>query len=343
MALGPIAQSFAGIDNKSRPEDLGAAWFSRDRAAVPLREAVNVDLTDTGGVERRQGFSLLTANIQHSLWVSPSGTTCLGYGDGQLRSLATDLVTTSDLLAVADKPLAFCECSNGVIYFSNGQIVGKYDGTTAAEIAKAGTYERSSYKIDQSEEAVYYDGPPAGFILEWAFGRLWVVDADGVWHSQGFEPEKFDRENDYIAWPDVTMFKAVDGGFYLGTAESVQFLPGGNPKGWASGRRQVSNSGAVLGTAILAKQEAGRTSSAPGCMWESVTGAKLFGSPDGQVAELSADTVSWPTGSRGASIILDRLGRTQHVTVFPQDEERDNNFRTSDFAVAEIRRNGVII
>lgn len=322
---------FKGIDTVSPIESLDPDW---------LREAINVDLLRDGKLSRRQGFTLVCPDIQHSLW--SDGSTCLGVGNGQLRQL-NDNYSTTALLAVADLPMVFAACDNGNIHFSNNRLHGVYDGTTARILERAGTYDRSSYQIDQAEEAVYYDGPPPGYLLEWAFGRLWVVDVDGVWHSQGFEPEKFDRENDYIAWTNVTMFKAVPSGFFIGTTKAVHFLPGGNPKGWVAGIRKVSDSGAILGTALVCDSDSFELQGISGqvCVWESNKGGKMLGTESGQAITLNKKAV-YPVSDKGAMILRETNGQNHLVSTFPQGGE-SGNFRAADYAVAEVRRNGIII
>ena len=109
----PTYQGFRGINNRD-PET---------RLAVDeLREALNIDLDNTGLVRRRQGYTVVNAGEAHSLW--GHGDLCLFVRGSELRRLNED--DTDTLMAsglTLDAPASFVEI-NGEVYWSNGHQKG---------------------------------------------------------------------------------------------------------------------------------------------------------------------------------------------------------------------------
>lgn len=334
----PTANIFAGIDNTSRPEDLGKEWLSRDKPPVHLRTAVNIDITNTGRIVGREGFSLVQSGSWHSIW--SDGSVVLGVKNGVLSSVDSTLTTVTSIGTVGEKPLAFCKADNGSVYLSNGHTIWRYANGTLTALSYFGSYTRSRVEFDAAAEETYYDAPPPGVILEWAFGRLWVVDSIAIYYSRPFHPERFDAENDFIPWADVTMLKFVSTGAYLGTADSVHFLPGGNPVKWAEGIRKVSQSGAVLGASLVCD---GSYFDKPGdyCVWESPKMGKMAGDASGTVVALNS-RATYDATERGAILLQRAPGLDKIISTFPKNSD-GGNFGATDVAVAEVRRNGVVI
>lgn len=117
-------RSFAGIRNALAAERLRAS-AGRDGAGVDLAAAVNVDLDDSGQLQRRAGQTLMVAGSCHSLWAS--GDICLYVKDGTLYRLHPDYSSTLLHADLAPHAMAYVEV-NGRIYYSNGADTGVVDG-----------------------------------------------------------------------------------------------------------------------------------------------------------------------------------------------------------------------
>lgn len=114
-------KAFSGLNNRLAPERL---------ATADLAQAVNVDLDNSGGIRRREGFTMLLGSGGHSLW--SDGSTCLFVQGSSLVKLNPDLVTYQVLASgfVDDAPVSY-HSVNGVVYYSNGQLRGAVEGGVA--------------------------------------------------------------------------------------------------------------------------------------------------------------------------------------------------------------------
>ena len=110
--IGP----FAGINNRLPDHQLGLVERGQ-KAGDYLRNAVNVDLTNAGTLQRRKGVTLTLSGTQcHSLWADEQG----GYfvdGDA-LKTFPGGVVLRSGL--APGRPISFARAINGDLYWSNG-------------------------------------------------------------------------------------------------------------------------------------------------------------------------------------------------------------------------------
>jgi hypothetical protein len=115
MALDPDRlqiQTFAGIQNTAAPRDIGVN---------ALQDAVNVDLTNNGGVAARPGYALAEALSIDSAYTTADGTTYVVSG-GYLHRVAEDL--SRHQLCPASASTVFADYQK-VLFTSNGyQILG---------------------------------------------------------------------------------------------------------------------------------------------------------------------------------------------------------------------------
>lgn len=123
MAKRTIVDNFAGINNVDAAERL------KDNE---LREAVNVDIDDSGRIASRGGYTQIYAGTNvHSFWSDRNLK--LFVEDGTLKKLNADLTATALRTGVARfKPMAYEEI-NGDAYYSDTYLTGviKSDGTAA--------------------------------------------------------------------------------------------------------------------------------------------------------------------------------------------------------------------
>lgn len=117
-----------GVNNRRPPHELTQA--AGNTAVDLLRDAVNVDVSDTGKLRRREGFKRVHAGRAHSAW--GDDTTGFYAEGGSLYHLALaaggELQRTlirSDLAPT--QPLSYCE-AGGTCYYTNGQELGMVRG-----------------------------------------------------------------------------------------------------------------------------------------------------------------------------------------------------------------------
>ncbi len=333
MVKPVTTKAFLGVNNKLPPEAL--TKIERGEAESFFVEAMNVDMNDAGGFSRRRGFSQVLAGACHSVWGSSHGMYLVC--DGWLCRFINE--DTVPIVEVSLAPVSYAQGPDRV-FFSNGQVIGWLQGDEYGLYEQEGTYSRTAQFLDAEEEQAFYDTPPPGPEIEFFAGRLWVA-AEAVWYSQAFFPERVDRRHNYLPWSGVTMLGAVADGLYLGRENEVWFLSGTDPKQMRP--VQVCDYGAVSGTKVYANADKFLPDSTGGrvVLWESSQG-KVLGLPGGQIKLLTDRNVSYAPGARGASLLRELAGFTQHVSTFPSGGE-GSGMRASDTAIAEIRRNGVVI
>lgn len=125
-AAGPWPQ---GINNLA-PE--GRMPTDEVGHVTALREAVNVDLSDAGMVQRRAGYSLLRAGqLTHSLWAPKESPHGLFVDNGELHVLYAGGEAEALGVQVGDLPLSYATVGDR-IYFSNRAVCGMLTPDLAA-------------------------------------------------------------------------------------------------------------------------------------------------------------------------------------------------------------------
>lgn len=113
-----------GVDNVREEYDL-------DKKS--LRKALNVDITGSGKLRRRDGYSLLVAGTDvHSLW--SYGDTVLFVADGALKYMQAGIWVAQELLTGFSADPVSYEGLGQYVYFTNGTLFGRVDtlGATAS-------------------------------------------------------------------------------------------------------------------------------------------------------------------------------------------------------------------
>lgn len=275
-------------------------WLDLRTGAWDAAEAVNVVVDDTGAVSRCEGYALALPGQWHSLWAD--GEDVLGvWGAALVRVRPDNAVEVLREGLTPGARVAFCRVLSWV-FWSNGCESGVIEdgGENGPWGGRAWPY---------ADDGRDMSGPPAGTILEAAFGRVWIAQGRHVWCTEPGFYHFVDRAAGFLAPFDgeVTMLRAVDDGLYVGTERRTYFLAGGDP-----GRmtyRQSAAARAVPGTDVAVDPALvpglGRMAlEAPGVLWVGREGV-MFGGPGGQTANLTKNRTPFPVGSRGAACIYD--------------------------------------
>lgn len=101
---------FKGLNNVTDPLRLSLGW---------LRKAVNIDITDTGAIERRSGYSPALIGNLSGAFSTDSFDRLYVVDDGALKRVNADMTTVTLRTGLADKPM-FWEEVNESVYFTNG-------------------------------------------------------------------------------------------------------------------------------------------------------------------------------------------------------------------------------
>lgn len=332
-------KEFTGLDNKSDPRDL--ITEGENSATTFLSTAENIDFTKNNKLRLRPGWELKSSGDYHSAWQSNDLSKSFIVKDGQLGLISNELIHTP-LLDVSGRQICYADTTSA-IFMSDGQSMWRYLNGSINEISSFGTYDTPFTHVDPTSDNELYDSPPAGTVLSYIFGRLWVANEFGVFYSRSYKPEQFIMSEDFIDLQNVTMMIPVTNGYYIGTEDLVYFFSGGNPKK-PTVVDIVSNSGPIKGTGIVlsAKLFSFDDKSGLVAIWESDQG-KMLGSKNGVVTPLTYDRVAASMAEKGASFLRELNGETHHISSLANPNSDASNFRTSDTAVGEVIRNGITI
>jgi hypothetical protein len=183
------------------------------------------------------------------------------------------------------------------IYYANGHETGRIEN------GSSWTWVKGSYVGPETTRQ--YSDPPVGTILGYHNGRVYVVQGKTVWFSEPFAYGAFDLVRNHFSFEEnVTMFRSVSEGIWLGTEAKALFLVGGTPRELR--RITVADYGVIEGTddyVDLAKLGTGEMIGI-GVLWASNEGL-CVGGPSGHFANLTQEKIdSWPTARFGAGITM---------------------------------------
>ncbi len=213
-----------GID-PTRPT--AALGLDPKTGAYHAARAVNVDVLPGGGVARRTGFRRVAAGAFHSLWSCGRNEAFAGADDRLVRIVPEAGETGGvavETLAFGLTPgaaLSFVAVGDRV-YYANGFEKGMIVGGAALSWGGAADRTRPGDVVE----------PPAGHLLEYHAGRLFIAAGDtvhftrgaGAFHlmdpAGGFLPGRGGR---------VRMLAAVEDGLFVGTDAEVFFAAGHDP------------------------------------------------------------------------------------------------------------------
>ena len=282
-----------GLNNRIDPVRLE---YDPETGVQWLTEGWNVDLDGSGRVSRRKGWEQTGIAVPcHSIF--SYGDTCLFVSNGQLCRLGTDLNYSTLRVVTPDARMTYAPVGD-VIYFMNGLERGYVRNGVAGEWTLPAV-------IRGPETTRVYQAPPAGQIVSFFRGRVYVVSGNVVWYTEAYGPNLMDYTRNFLQFESVVqVFHPVKEGVFVGTTEKVWFLRGSGPNDfiWETGHLAP----AVRGTAVdvtLSKIGEGELHGT-GVLWTGSDGICL-GLPDGTVLDLTRKAVSFSVGSKGAAIVME--------------------------------------
>ena len=168
----------------------------------------------------------------------------------------------------------------------------------------------------------FFGPPPAGQLVAFFAGRMYVAKDNFLFYSLPYEHELFDLRYGFIPFEDrITMVAPVTNGIFLGTTKQVNFMQGMTPEEFKTSK--VYDLGVVEGTARVVKADdiVEKAQPDPCAVWLGKDGLcvglavgqsnNLVGTVKNLTAEKYAMSVSAQTG---ASVLKLREG-TPHFVV----------------------------
>lgn len=266
-----------------------------------LRNAVNVDIDNTGRVRSRKPVTKLYNGLgTHSLFSCPIGTFFVEGTD--LKVLNSNNTATTIYTNVAGK-LAY-EFFNDYVYFSDGAVLKRIDSSFV--ISNLGITVDTTITVTAGDKVVSVDihNPmPAGNIIRFYRGRLYIVSGKNVWYSEPYTYDRTKLYDNYMQWPsDISVFEPVSNGIWL-VSDKTYFLQGNTPSEFNT--LTQLDYGAIPGTGT-------KVPNSNDVMWMSQRGVCL-GDQDGTVTNLQEKHVAINPGLTGTSIVREHDGLKQFI------------------------------
>ena len=276
-----------------------ARLYSSKNGISDLAVAVDVDISDSGRLSRRKGFTQKASGSFHSLFCD--GGQCLCVSGTDLCVLNEDYTVTTIGTVTEGARLSACQTPLG-IYFCNGHENGVVQNSAVSDWV-SGTYVGPETKRT-------FVSPPMGTIVEYYRTRMYVVQHNTLWFSEPSNYGSFDLARNFFQYPtEIRMVKAVKEGLFVSTEQDTYFLAGKTPfemeqvkvAGYPAVKYSVSKCKGVfvLGPEGLSFIESGEES----ILWMTEQGI-CSGGPDGSFYNLTEDKVTGiPKGTTGAGLV----------------------------------------
>lgn len=223
MKLQPLGPWPAGIINAVPATRIPAA--SGREALGGLRDAVNVDIDETGTITRRSGWTSAGATPAHSLFEHAGTTYCvldggLGYLDGTSHVALGAVVGKVAWTLLNGEP---CFATpEGVFLVRDAQILPVPVG----------------FANDEEDELMLSPLPGGHAVAYWK-GRLLVLRGNSLLWSEPLRYGVFNPMTNFVQFEErASWFAPLDGGVYVGLRRSVRFLAGNDPAQFV--QRQVA-------------------------------------------------------------------------------------------------------
>lgn len=304
VRLGP----FLGMDNRLPDAKLATA----DGAF--LRNAVNVDITDAGTLQRRAGAVQHLAGADcHSLWSDGTHMYHVDYA-----SLRCDGAIIHEGLALG-MPMSYCTTPRGAVC-SNGRGIWWLSPSGLTAFTAGAT-------ASARHDPLALSAMPAGQIVRHHNGRLLVAKNNLLYYSEPFALHLNDPARGYIPFPaEITLVEPCGQGFFV-AADQTYFVAGDIAQADVStplphGAIPYTSLASATGTEVW---------------WMSERGL-VRGTPGGQTTYAQAQHVVTGGAAAGATLQREQDGVRQLITsMFNTQQSRA---AASTYMDAEIVRQG---
>ena len=269
-----------------------------ETGVVELAEALDVDIDDSGRIDRRLGYTSVAVGEYHSLFCD--GGDCFvileTVGDAAIYKVGTNNVLVGVRSGLTKNlRMGWCQTSLGT-YYSNGVQSGR--------ITAGVSYPWIAQTYVGPPTTRTFGTPPLGTHLALFSSSMCVVNGKIVSYSEPLGYGLFDNARSRLRFAsDVKLFKPVDGGVWASDSKRTYFLEGTNlrelirhPRLECPAHEHSEAIGHING-ADFGLDDAGECA-----VWSCDQGL-CVGTAQGQLLVITKDKLNYPTGTRGASII----------------------------------------
>jgi len=274
-----IFTAATGLNTVSDPTRIGF-----DNGVTDLGVAVNIEIDQSGRVNRRVGVSKLQAGSYHSLFCDTGD--CFVVSDTTLYQVNTDdsLVAIRSDLTMGQK-MDFVQVGDRT-YYLNGSEKG-FVYQSSSDDWTIGTYTG----VDTNRQ---FSAPPIGTHLDTFSGRMFISEGKVLWWSEPFNFGLYNKAESFIQFfDDIIMIQPVAGGIFVSTSKKTYFLGGVSPMDFTL--REVTQYPAIEWSNTVEKVDASEIGFDGGlcALWASREGA-ILGLPAGQIFNLNKNKVVYP-------------------------------------------------
>lgn len=242
--------SFRGLNNVTDPLRLGLSW---------LAQADNVDITNTGAIKKRAGYSKVLAGAMTGAYSTLDASRMYVVDGGTLKAL-TGPTAAVPLLAVVNSALMHFTEVNDQVFFSNGIDSGIIQPDNEILPWRDSPLHDIEF-LNAAGETVnaLLDPLPldVGVIQHWR-GRIYAAqyfpeaDQSAVWFSEPLGYHLFNLDTSFFLLPGrVTMLAPHDSALIIGTDKQILAYPGDKltllaPYGVVPGQHWAEDDGRIL-------------------------------------------------------------------------------------------------
>lgn len=286
---------FKGLNNVADPLRLGLSW---------LAQADNVDITSTGAIKKRTGYTKKFTGTITGAYATEDFTRLYVVDGGTLKAMTGPASAVSLLTGLNSAPMHWTEV-NDQVFFSNGVDSGIIlpDNTVLPWRESALRDTEFLNAAGEAVGALLYPLPlGVGVIQHWR-GRIYCAqyfpeaNQSAVWFSQPLGWHLFNLDTDFILLPGhVTMLAPHDTALIIGTDSSIHAYDG-------AALTPLASYGVV-----------------PGTHWADDDGRILFWSARGlcaalPFANLTERQISVAPGVQAGGALINQGGSRRYVAV----------------------------
>lgn len=258
-----------------------------------------------------------------------------GESGGMQKAVAIEVPANSSIVVSGIPAPLSADVDTITVYLAeqNGEVLYRYGdyplGTTTVTVMATATPGASAYGF-------LCDVPPPADWLEYYNGRIYGAKGSLITYTDALRYGQYNQRSNFIPWhAPVTLLKAVDDGLFVGTAVDTYFLRGASPKDFS--RTLARPFGANPGTALVFP----KTEQTPLTVgWFSERGF-VKGHTGGATELGEQEKTMLGMFSAGAALYREQNGVRQVLGAMRGGTR--SAMTSTDFAEAEVRRNGILI
>jgi hypothetical protein len=282
-----------GLNTKIDPARLG-----KNGGVLDLAVAADVDVSDTGRLSRRKGYTKQTTSAAHSLFCEQGP--CLYVSGTGLYELHADYSSTLLATVTENARMNYAEI-NGRVYYLNGYEKGYIQDSGSH------TWEKGTYYGPDTDRVL--SDPPIGTIVRHYRNRMYIAQKNVLWFSEPGAFGAFDLARGFVMYAsDIRMVRPVEDGIFVSSSRNTYFLKGSTPLEFVQLRvapyPAVEGTDAPFSGALIFGQEGASIMEGPGiaAMWLSEEGV-CYGGPNGFYNVTLDKIADMPTGLTRAGLV----------------------------------------